>query len=178
MGAAVDGGEVGRHKSARAGIFHGLDAGVAGNENFRMGIGIGRWNDANLAKSAFFVHFTGSAQLPSDVAHEPALHALVMGIGVLPQIALVVEGLFGPRLEHDVDLFLEDLAVMLVVGALVRHGRPAADLLAQHVGPARLVTARETDEAPPLGDVVEGRGLFGDANRVVNRHDVAQAADI
>ena len=94
------------------------------------------------------------------------------------EIALVVERFLSPRLEHDVDLFLEDLAVELVVSALIRHGRPAAEFLAQHVGPAGLVAAREADEAAPLGDMVESRGFFGDADRIVDRHDIAQAADV
>src|ERR1700677_1552766 len=50
-------------------------------------------------------------------------------------------------------------------------------MLADHIGPARLVAAREADEEPSVREMVEGRGFLGDPQRVLRAHHVAHLAD-
>jgi hypothetical protein len=47
-------------------------------------------------------------------------------------------------------------------------------VLAQHVGPARLIAAREPDEAAAPGQVIQDGHLLGHADRVLGAHDVPQ----
>src|SRR6185436_1328244 len=54
---------------------------------------------------------------------------------------------------------------------------PRPEVLAEHVRPARLVAAREADEAAAAREVVEDRGLLGDADRVLRAHGVAELPD-
>ena len=77
-------------------------------------------------------------------------------------------------LIHQVHLILEDLAVHVVVCAAVRVRGARAQVLADDVRPAVLVTPREAGEEAPLGQVVDDRRLLGDAERVLGAHHVAQ----
>src|SRR3954447_19233726 len=127
--------------------------------------------------------------------HAP-LDALAGGVGDLPAPARGPrEAVGAPRLEDEVDLLLEDVAVdavVLVLGGELRlvhrravlvgapggrQRRARAEVLAEHVGPPCLVAAREADEAAPAREVVEDGRLLGDADRVLRAHRVAELAD-
>ena len=82
------------------------------------------------------------------------------------------------QLQHHVDALLEDLAVLLVVGALVGDGGDGAGVLAEHVGPARLVAAGEADPVAALQQVIDDRRLLGEADRVPGADHVAERADV
>jgi hypothetical protein len=82
-------------------------------------------------------------------------------------LALVREGTLVERLEDEVDLLLEQLAV----GVLIQHRRPEAlDL-------AGVITAPDAEHHPAAGQPVDGGVVLGHPDRVPHRRDVEAAAD-
>ena len=136
----------------------------------------------------------------TDLGKLPIINAGVSRIRDLPGIALVIHRILGPGLEDDLNIFLEDIAVMLIVhnilvgnvepalgkaranGRLVvlgrgrRLGRGGAVMLAEHIGPAALIPARKADKAAALAQVIDDRGFFSHADRILNAHHIAKLA--
>ena len=50
-------------------------------------------------------------------------------------------------------------------------------MLPDNIGPSRLVAAREAHETAPARQVVDNRGLFGDAHRVLRAHHITHLPD-
>ena len=138
------------------------------------GLVSGAGNHAHTAHFALRADFSRRAELCRPVGHEPVAQACVMGVRNLPAGRVVLDAVLGPRLEHDLDCFLENLAIEFVIGAAVGPGCPRAEMLPEHVRPAGLETAREPYETPAFGQMVEHRRFLGDPDRVVGGHHVAE----
>ena len=83
-------------------------------------------------------------------------------------LALVRERLALERLEDDLDAFLEDFAV----GVLVQQRR------AEGLDLAGVIAAPDAEDHPPAGQDVGHRVVFRQPQRVPHRHDVEAAADL
>ena len=82
-------------------------------------------------------------------------------------LALVREGALVERLEDEVDLLLEQLAV----GVLIEHRRP------ERLDLAGVVAAPDPEHDPAVGQPVDGGEVLGHPDRVPHRRDVEAAAD-
>ncbi len=133
----------------------------------RLLVGLG--HDADLADDALVVDLAGRAVGPRPFVHRPARDALLVGIGHLVILAVVVEGLLGPRLLDDLERLLVDLAVVVIDRRAVHRRAGDVVLLAQHVDPAILVAAGEAGIDAALGQMVEHRQLLGGAHRIPRR---------
>ena len=136
---------------------------------------------------------------PARASGQSSMPASI-GIGHLPGGAVVGEALLRPGLHDELDVVLEDAAVMRIVVAVLlklrllreaglhglrvvdrgvgRLGRARAEMLAVGVGPARLIAAGEAHEGAALREMVDDRDLLGHADRVVRAHHVAEGADM
>src|SRR5262245_1511206 len=83
-------------------------------------------------------------------------------------LALVRERLLVERLEDDLELLLEKLAVRLGV----EHG------VAEALDLARVIAATHAEDQPAVGQDVRGRVVLGQPNRMPGRDDVEAAADL
>jgi hypothetical protein len=83
-------------------------------------------------------------------------------------LALVREGALVERLEDDLDLFLEQLAV----GVLVEQRRPEGLHL------AGVVAAPDAEDDPAIGQPVDGGIVLGHPDGVPHRRDIEAAADL
>ena len=83
-------------------------------------------------------------------------------------LALVRERPLVERLEDDLDLLLEQLAV----GVLVEHRR------AERLDLAGVVAAPDAEDDPAVGQQVDGGVVLGQPERVPHRRDVEAAADL
>ena len=83
-------------------------------------------------------------------------------------LALVGEGALVERLEDDLDLLLEELAV----GVLVEHRRP------ERLDLAGVVAAPDAEDDPAAGQPVGGGVVLGHPERMPHRRDVEAAADL
>ena len=97
-------------------------------------------------------------------------------VGLLParrregvETSLVAPGFLRQRLHQDLDVFLVERAVGLAVAAVAG----GMEVLA---GPA-VDARRDADVDPPLGDLVEGRDVLGQANGMPVGHDQAALAE-
>ena len=130
----------------------------------RLLVGLG--HHADLADDALVVDLAGRAVGPRPFVHRPAGDALLVGIGHLVILAVVVEGLLGPRLLDDLERLLVDLAVVVIDRGAVHRRACHVVLLAQHVDPAILIAAGEAGIDAALGQMVEHRQLLGGAHRI------------
>ena len=83
-------------------------------------------------------------------------------------LAFVAERLLVERLEDDIDLFLEQLAV----GRLVEQRRT------ERLHLARVIAAAEAEDHPAARQNVRHRVVLGQAQRMPHRRDVEAAADL
>jgi len=132
---------------------------------------VGRRHDAYAPRVSLGVDLAVGTE-PSghaELAERPVIHAALVWKRYLPGLAIVFDALLGPRFHDDIDFFLENAPVDVVVvdvffdhvlaeqprrvdlGGRGRSGRTRAEMLADHVGPARLVAAREADEEATVG---------------------------
>lgn len=133
---------------------------------------VGRGDGADLGQVAALV----------DPTAEGPGHRVGLPEGVLgrdgPVLALVAEGVVGPRLDDDLPVLFVELLLELLVGG--RVGVAVGErriVLAEGVDPARLVAASEPGEGATLGHLVEDGDVLGDAQRVVAGQDQAALAD-
>src|SRR5512146_1982269 len=158
---------------------------------------VGRRHHAYAARVALGVDLAMCAEPAgnAELAERPVVDAALVGERNLPGLAVVLDTFLGPRLDDDVDFFLEDTPVDVVVvdvlldhvlaeqacridfGRRGRSGGAGAEVLADHVGPARLVAPRETDEEASVGEMIQDRGFLGDAQRMLRAHHIAHLAN-
>ena len=141
----------------------------------RLLIGFG--HDAHPPHPIVVADLADSAGVPGALPGR-VVDAVLVGIGNLVVIPLHFHRIFLPEFKQHFDAFLEDVAVLHVVGPAegVGDGGLGVAELPQDVRPPGLITARQATEELPLGDVVENRRLLGHANRILSRHDVSKSA--
>jgi hypothetical protein len=83
-------------------------------------------------------------------------------------LALMREGALVERLEDQLHLLLEQLAV----GVLVEHGRP------ERLHLAGVVATADTEHDPTVGQPVDGGVILGQPERMPHRCDVEATADL
>src|SRR5262249_31446202 len=96
----------------------------------------------------------------------PAPDPLLVGERDLVVFAVVLPGLLGPGLLYDFERFLVDSAIVVVDGRAVHRRAGRVVLLAEHIDPTVLVTARKAGIDPPPGQVVEHRQLLRGPDRI------------
>ena len=98
--------------------------------------------------------------------------------GILVVLALEAERLVAPGELEEAEDLLERFAIDAVGFAFVTGGCGHMNLLRHLVEPSRLVTAREADEGPPLGQLIQPCDFEREAQRVPSRQNVADRADL
>ena len=103
--------------------------------------------------------------------HQGQLLELIAAIGDISGyrvvLALVREGFVVERLEDDLDLLLEQLAVSLLVD----------DRRAKRFHFAAVIAAADAEYGAALGQDVGGGVILGETQRVPHRRDIEAAAD-
>ena len=102
----------------------------------------------------------------------------VVGEGGLIELAVEFNGILGPAIEHHLDPFFEDFTVLQIIGAPIRNRCDRAGGLSKNVGPTRLIASCEADEIFAMGEVIDDRGFFGHANRILSGHHIAEGSQM
>src|ERR1700747_2202996 len=82
-----------------------------------MRLRVRRGHHAYAPRVAFGVDLAVRAEPPghAEFAERPVIDAALVGKRNLPGLAVVLDTLLGPRLDQDIDLFLEDAPIDVVV---------------------------------------------------------------
>ena len=133
-------------------------------------------DDVDLLDPSLLVDFAGEAVLARPFMRRPRSSFLRRRILVV--LALEAERLVAPRQLQEAEDLFESLAIDAVGFALVAGGRGHVDLLRHLVEPARLVTAREADERPALGQLIQPCDFEREPQRIPPGQHVADRADL